>query len=156
MVYRHLKSIFPNVCRCTREDSPFTFSHQSDRKRAFRPGMFFHTDVSGPLQVASKGRHRCFITYKDDHNGYRFVFFLKDCKQILNTFKSMCETGHAMVRLRSDNSRECLSKAFQEYLRIKGIHHDVTTPYSLEQNAMAERDNMTLVECAIGSAKHIK
>lgn len=84
------------------------FSINPDRKRAFRLGMFFHTDIYGPLQVASKGGHRYFITYKDDHSGYRFVFFLKDHKKILDTFKSMYklakrETCHAMVRLRSDN-----------------------------------------------------
>ena len=62
------------------------------------------------------------VTYKDDHSGYRFVFFLKDRKQILDTFKSMYklakhETSHAMVRSRSDNGQEYLSNAFQEYLR---------------------------------------
>ena len=54
-----------------------------------KPGLFFHVDISGPFQVQSYSGHYYFITYKDDHNSYRFVFFLKDKKDILSTFRTI-------------------------------------------------------------------
>ena len=73
-----------------------------------KPGLFFHADISGPFQVQSYGGHYYFVTYKDDHSSYRFVFFLKDRKHILSTFQTLYkqakkETGRSMIKLRTDN-----------------------------------------------------
>ena len=53
-----------------------------------------------------------------------------------------------MVKFRTDNAKEFLSREFQDYIKQKGIRHELTAPYSLEQNSVVERDNRTMVECA--------
>ena len=112
-------STTPLVCSgCAYGKSHRTpFPINTERKRMHKPGLFFHADISGPFQVQSYGGHYYFITYKDDHNSYRFVFFLKDKKDILSTFRTIYkqakkETGRSMVKLRTDNGREFLSQDF--------------------------------------------
>ena len=53
-----------------------------------------------------------------------------------------------IATLRSDNGGEYLSGEFKEYLEHKGVHHELTVPYSPEQNGVAERMNRTLLESA--------
>ena len=40
------------------------------------------------------------------------------------------------------------------YLKSKGIHHELTVPYSPEQNGVAERMNRTLMEMARSMMAH--
>ena len=46
-----------------------------------------------------------------------------------------------MIQLQTDNGREFLSQDFQAYVQHKGICHELTSPYSPEQNSVIERDN---------------
>jgi reverse transcriptase-like protein len=50
--------------------------------------------------------------------------------------------------LRTDNGGEYLSKYFDEYLKIHGIARQTSTPYTPQQNGVAERANRTIVEMA--------
>ena len=49
---------------------------------------------------------------------------------------------------RSDRGGEFLSNEFQQYLKRRGIHHQLTTADSPQQNGVAERMNRTLIEKA--------
>ena len=129
------------------------FPINKERKRVSEPGSFFHCDISGPLQVQSHGGHSYFITFKDDHSSFRFVFFMVDRGEVLTKFKNLYklakkETGRSMSKLHTDNGREFLSKDFQAFIKLKGIRHELTAPYTPEQNSVAERDNRSVVECA--------
>ena len=135
------------------------FPVNPERKHVALPGLFFHTDLVGPLQVPSLGGHSYFMTFKDDHSSFRFVFFLPDRKGVLSVFKSLYklskkETGRSMVKLRTDNAKEFLSGEFQDFIKQKGIRHELTAPYSPEQNSVVERDNRTVVECAKSMIYH--
>jgi transposase InsO family protein len=50
--------------------------------------------------------------------------------------------------LRTDRGGEYCSKQFQEFLKDQGIHHQMTTSYTPQQNGIAERKNRTLMELA--------
>ncbi|KAA0059765.1 integrase [Cucumis melo var. makuwa] len=50
--------------------------------------------------------------------------------------------------LRSDRGGEFLSKNFNHFCKEHGIHRELTTPYTPEQNGVAERKNRTVVEMA--------
>ncbi len=58
------------------------------------------------------------------------------------------ETGQKIVKLRTDNGTEYLSTKFQEYLKSRGIQHELTVAYTPQQNKIAERMNRTLMESA--------
>jgi transposase InsO family protein len=53
--------------------------------------------------------------------------------------------GHVKI-LRSDNGGEYTSNNFVKYCAEKGISHEFTSPYSPEQNGVAERLNRTIME----------
>ncbi|GBP45809.1 Retrovirus-related Pol polyprotein from transposon TNT 1-94 [Eumeta japonica] len=50
--------------------------------------------------------------------------------------------------LHTDNGREYVNKVFKEYLDKEGIVHELTAPYTPEQNGRAEREIRTIVESA--------
>ena len=58
---------------------PHSFPINQERKRVAFPGLFFHCDIAGTFQVPSLGWHSYFMTFKDDHSSFRFVFLLRDC-----------------------------------------------------------------------------
>ena len=48
------------------------------------------------------------------------------------------ECGKPIMKLRTDNGGEYMSKDFQAYLTSKGIEHQLTVPHSPQQNGLAE------------------
>ncbi|CAI7787386.1 unnamed protein product [Closterium sp. NIES-54] len=52
----------------------------------------------------------------------------------------------SVLMVRSDRGGEFLRKEFTDFVNGKGIVHDLTCPYTLQQNGMAEREMWTAVE----------
>ena len=48
---------------------------------------------------------------------------------------------YKIKQLRSNRGGEYISSDFQAYCAAQGIHHQLTTGYSLQQNGIAERKN---------------
>ena len=82
-----------------------------------------------------------------------WVYFLKGKDQVLEIFKEFHYyttnlSGKHIKILRTDNGGEYCSKAFEVYLKEKGITHQLTVPYNPAQNGVAQRMNRTIVESA--------
>ena len=121
--------------------------------RSTRKLQCVHSDVCGPMPVDSIGGKRYFVTFIDDYTRCCKVYFMKNKSEVFNKFKEfeLCTTnecGLSIGTLRSDNGGEYLSKEFVSYLQSRGIHHELTAPYSPSQNGVAERINRTLMESA--------
>jgi transposase InsO family protein len=86
-----------------------------------------HTDICGPITPNSLGKHRYFITFIDDFSRRTWVYFLKEF-------------------VRSDRDGEFTSKEFVNFCEQKGIRRFLTTPYSPQQNGVAERKNRTILD----------
>src|SRR4051812_3159672 len=122
-------------------------------KRAKELLELIHTDVCGPMSTNSIGGARYFVTFIDDKSRKTFVYFLKTKDQVFTKFKEFRamiqnQTGKRIKALRSDNGGEYILKNFERYLKSHGIQHQVTVPYTPEQNGVAERANRTIVESA--------
>ena len=81
------------------------------------------------------------------------MYFIKSKSEVSEKFKEFearvfKDCGQQIGTLWSDNRGEYLSKEFRCYLKTKGIRHELTVPYSPEQNGVAERMNRTLMEAA--------
>ena len=65
-------------------------------------------------------------------------------------FKNMVETqsGCKIQFLRSDNGKEYTSAKFNQFYEEAGIEHQLTAPYTPEQNGVSERRNRTVMEMA--------
>ncbi len=74
------------------------------------------------------------------HKDYVFQKFLE--------WKALVEkdSGKQLKILRTDNGGEYTSAAFQNFLKTKGIRHELTVPKTPEQNGVAEWMNKTLTE----------
>jgi transposase InsO family protein len=66
-----------------------------------------------------------------------------------------CNTGCKIRSLRSDNGGEYLSCAFEDHLAEHGITHQLTIPYTPQQNGTAERLNRTLINSTRSMLKHM-
>lgn len=110
-----------------------------------------HSDVCGPMENASIGKSKYMLTFIDDYSKKIFCYFLKSKDQVLNTFidfKVLVEnqTGKRIKTFRRDNGTEYLSSKFDQFCRSNGIQHQLTCPYTPQQNGTAERYNRTIVE----------
>jgi Integrase core domain len=119
-----------------------------------------HSDVCGPMQVASMGGSRYFVGFTDDHSKWSDVFCMKMKSEVLDHFKiwqkrAECHTGRKIRTLRSDNGGEYLSRAFKDHLVEHGITHQLTVPYTPQQNGAAERLNRTLLNSTRSMLKHM-
>ena len=45
-----------------------------------------------------------------------------------------------------DNGGEYLSKLWDKFLKGQGIHHELTSPYTPEQNGISKRQNCTIFD----------
>lgn len=112
-----------------------------------------HSDVCGPMQTESINGSKYFLTFIDDYSRMTWVYFMKSKSEVLSKFKifkpyveNQSETR--IKRLRTDGGGEFLLKEFIKLCQESGIHREVTTPYTPQQNGVAERRNRTLVEMA--------
>ena len=58
------------------------------------------------------------------------------------------ETGERANYFRSDGGGEYGSTSLQDYFKSKGVHHEMTNPYTPQENGVSERMNRTLIEMA--------
>jgi len=49
------------------------------------------------------------------------------------------QSGQKVCRLRSDNGSEFINQTMAEFCRRSGIVHEITIPYTLEQNGIVEK-----------------
>ena len=121
--------------------------------RSMRKLQRVHSDVCGPMPTESIGGKRYYVTFIDDYSRCCKVYFIRNKSEVFDKFKEfeLCTTnecGLPIGTLRSDNGGEYLSKEFESYLKSKGIHHELSAPFSPAQNGVAERINRTLMESA--------
>ena len=129
-----------------------------------------HSDVCGPMQTDSIGGSRYMVTFIDDATRYCMVYFLKKKSEVIDKFKKYvdfvenhigCKIKRINLRnrvktIRTDNGREFLSKEFVSFCDVKGILHQLTNPYTPEQNGVAERCNRTIMESVRSMIFHAK
>ena len=92
-----------------------------------------HTDVCGPLNIASVGGSVYFVTFIDDFSNYVWVYMLKKKSEVLEKFiefVAMAEnfSGKRLKKLRNDNRGEYVSNALSDYCKEKGIPTEPTIP----------------------------
>lgn len=123
----------------------------SDKKVANARLDLIHTDVVGPMPTTSLGGKRYILTFLDDYSRKVFVFPIAKksdvCKYTMDFIKLVENQCNAKVKvLRSDNGTEYVNTELTNFLKRKGIVHQLTVPYSPQQNGAAERFNRTLLD----------
>jgi hypothetical protein len=114
---------------------------------------YIHSDVFGPVDVPSLSNSRYYVSFIDDYSRRTFVYFLKKKSEVFSRFKefkSLVEnqTGRKIKCLRTDNGGEFCNADFDKFCVDHGIKRHKTTPYTPQQNGVAERMNRSLMEKA--------
>ncbi|GAA0169316.1 transmembrane signal receptor [Lithospermum erythrorhizon] len=118
--------------------------------RASKVLELIHSDICGPINPATKGGKRYFLTFIDDYSRKGWVFLLANKSEALDSvkeFKNLVETesGQVIKSFRTDRGGEYLSDAFTDFCKEHGIKRQLTTAYTPQQNGVAERRNRTIM-----------
>ncbi|KAK1651569.1 hypothetical protein QYE76_069374 [Lolium multiflorum] len=110
-----------------------------------------HTDVCGPMSVASRGGYRYVLTFTDDLSRYGYIYFMKHKSETFEKFKEFQsevenQRNKKIKFLRSDRGGEYLSYEFGMHLKKCGILSQLTPPGTPQQNGVSERRNRTLLD----------
>nr|GFB88960.1 putative ribonuclease H-like domain-containing protein [Tanacetum cinerariifolium] len=89
----------------------------------------------------------------DDYSRFTWVFFLAtkdETSPILKTFTTGLENQLSLkVKvIRSDNETKFKNNDLNQFCGMKGIKREFSVPITPQQNGIAERKNMTLIEAA--------
>ncbi|CAI7781439.1 unnamed protein product [Closterium sp. NIES-53] len=107
-----------------------------------------HIDLCGPFCVAAKNGSLYFLLLKDRHTRFVWAMPVAKMSDVLREFQQWLvlverQTKKLVLMLRGG---EFLGKEFTNFVNEKGIVHDLTCPYTPQQNGMAEREMRTVVE----------
>jgi transposase InsO family protein len=99
------------------------------------------------------------ITFIDDYTRATWVTLMRSKGEALQCFRDFKievenQAGLTIKRLRTDNGSEYVNESFQAHLRLCGIKHERTTPYTPQQNGLAERANRTLMDMVRSMLAH--
>ncbi|GKD91949.1 retrovirus-related pol polyprotein from transposon TNT 1-94 [Tanacetum coccineum] len=89
----------------------------------------------------------------DEHSRYTWVYFLKmksQAPEMIMSFVKMVENQNdvKVKQIRTDNGTKFRNTELESFCDEKGISQNFSSPYTLEQNGVAERKNRTLIEAA--------
>ena len=101
------------------------------------------------------------MTFIDTGSRYAMVHFLKNRRNIPTLIESTLQliakqTGSYPQIFRTDNAKEYKSASAQQVYQKNFLHFTTTTPYSPQENSIAERLNQTLVNAAKAALFHSK
>lgn len=150
------------------------------QSRSSRLLELIHSDLMGPFEEKTLGGSRYLITFIDDFSKWTVAYTMKTKSEALHYFKhykSLAEVHNAhkihnlqistiqqasddylndsrLKILRSDNGGEYLSSEFKRFLAEEGVRHELTVPYTPQQNGVAERMNRTILDLARSMLYH--
>jgi transposase InsO family protein len=140
------------VCRACIDGKMHELPHPSKRiissKRVLE---LLHMDLFGPPTHASLGGKKYCLVIVDDYSRYTRVYFFKHKYETQQTIKDFTnevqhQYGKDILMIRSDNGTEFKNYTLNDFLSDEGIRHQYSSPYTPQQNGVAERKNQTLMD----------
>ncbi|GJV58056.1 retrovirus-related pol polyprotein from transposon TNT 1-94 [Tanacetum coccineum] len=112
-----------------------------------------HMDLFGPVTPRSINHEKYTLVIVDEYSRYTWVYFLKKKSQAPETIMSFIkrvenQNDIKVKQLRTDNGTEFRNSILVNFCDEKGISQNFSSPYTPEQNGVAERKNRTLIEAA--------
>nr|GEX63173.1 hypothetical protein [Tanacetum cinerariifolium] len=118
-----------------------------------KPLHTLHMDLFGPTSVSSLN-HKCYcLVVTNDFSRFTWTFFLRtkdETSSILRNFITEIENlkDLKVKIIRCDNGREFKSKEMNEFYTKKGIRIEFNNARTPQQNGVAKKRNITLIEAA--------
>jgi transposase InsO family protein len=117
------------------------------------PHELLYMDLFGPIAYISISGSKYCLVIVDDYSRFTWVFVLQEKSQTQETLKRFLrraqnEFGLRIKKIRSDNGTEFKNSQIEGFLEEEGIKHEVSSPYTPQQNGVVERKNRTLLDMA--------
>jgi hypothetical protein len=127
--------------------------HTKNIMTTTRPLEMLHMNLFGPITYISIGGKKYGPVIIDDYSRFIWVFFLHDkseTQEVLKKFlkRAQNEIDAKVKKIRSDNDSKFKNTQVEDYLDQEGIKHEFLAPYTPQQNGVAKRKNITLIESA--------
>lgn len=142
------------VCECCMQgkSARLPFPPVVDRKSA-RILDIVHTDLCGPMENVTPSGNRYAMTIIDDFSRFTVTYLLQrksEAAGIIQDYVKWVENhfGRKPGFVRSDGGGEFNNHELRKFYKQHGIQPQFTTPYSPQQNGVAERKNRSLTEMA--------
>ena len=114
-----------------------------------------YSDLFGPMSLPSISGFLYYVIFVDFFSRKTWIYFLKckESEEIVSKFKEFKTITKNSSRkkikvMRIDNGKEYTSTIFKDLFKLVGIKREFTVPYNPQQNGVAERKNITIVEAA--------
>ena len=126
----------------------------SSRFVANSPFELVHTNLWGPAPLDSINGYKYYVIFVDHFTRFTWLYLLTNKSEVYSKFVMF----HAMVKiqfsstikvLRLDWGGEYTSKSFESFLSSNGIHHQISCPYTPQQNDLVERKHRHLIKTTI-------
>ncbi|KAK2998182.1 hypothetical protein RJ639_023322 [Escallonia herrerae] len=135
-------------------------SFQRDGKKKLERLELVHTDVCGPTTVKSLGGNFYFVSFMDDASKMTWIYVIRQKSDIYHTFKKWKalvknEIGNKIKCLKYDNGGEYRDGGFQEYCSNNDIRLIRIVKRIPQENGLAERMNITIMERARCMGIHV-
>jgi transposase InsO family protein len=118
-------------------------------------GQLTHSDICGPMEVASLSGKRYVVNFIDDATRYTTVYLMRTKNEVLQCWQQyvrfMATLGVHLgpgCTLQSDNDTVYRSQAFTAWTMAKGIAVRYSAPHTQAQNGVAERNWNSIVDSA--------
>ena len=103
-----------------------------------------HSDLCELNGILTRGGRRYFITFCDDSSRYLYVYLLRSKGEAFDAFKLYkAEIENQLEKrikiLRSDRGGEYFTREFDAFCEENGIKHERTSPFTSQQNGLAEK-----------------
>nr|GEU89346.1 retrovirus-related Pol polyprotein from transposon TNT 1-94 [Tanacetum cinerariifolium] len=118
-----------------------------------QPLFMLHMDLFGPTSVSSIMHKKYCLVITDDFSRFTWVFFLATNDETSRILKSFITEIENLVEkkvkiIRCDNRTKFKNRVMNEFCEEKGIKREFSVARTPQQNRVAERRNMTLIETA--------
>lgn len=122
-------------------------------RRSAQPLDLVHTDLCGPMENATPSGNKYFITFIDDYSRFCAVYLLTskgEAELKIREYVRWTENlfGRKPKVIRSDGGGEYIGESLKQFYKTEGIVAQYTTPYTPQQNGVAERKNRAIQEMA--------
>jgi hypothetical protein len=127
--------------------------YSSSASYSTRPFKLVHSDVWGPAPFATKGGHKYYVIFIDDHSRYTWIYFMKHRSELCSIYQSFTRMIHTQFSspikfFRSDSGGEYLSNKFCQFLTSEGTLAQLSCPGAHAQNGIAKRKHHHILESA--------
>ena len=132
---------------CALSKSVRTISKEA-QERATRRLQRVYTDFWGPFATPTPNGARYMLTFTDDFTRKSWIFLVRARTELYEKFREWQmeverQSNERLQTIRCDNAREYQALA-TDLRQRNGVLVEFTTPYTPEQNGVAERLNRTL------------